>query len=171
MRLRGGQLERTPSGEAGLPNENSLPHVGRTRSTGSKNGTWIGNHRPGSFPPPPIEPKDFTAAQKRCLEDIAKSRELKHVDVRIALLIIFRMDRKKGFSFPGLRKLQEESGCSRSTVQRSIERLVTGGWLFRVSGTGHLASRYGLDWPRWVPPKRSGSLSSPDPRQVPFLSQ
>jgi hypothetical protein len=79
-----------------------------------------------------------------------------------------RVDSRKGYAYPGIRRIAWESGYSVSTVKRSINHLKSVG-LLRVANTSGTSSKYYIQWGRldrleakWATRHEGQSDPSPD---------
>lgn len=106
--------------------------------------------------------------KRRSFFDIRDARSIRSPDKCVLLTIAMRVDAKKGYAYPGIRRIALESGYSVSTVKRSINHLKNAG-LLRVAKTSGTSSKYYIQWSRldrleakWAAKHEFHSAPSPD---------
>lgn len=105
--------------------------------------------------------------KRRSFFDIRDARSIRSPYKCVLLTIAMRVDARKGYAYPGIRRIAFESGYSVSTVKRSINHLKSVG-LLRVATTSGTSSKYYIQWSRldrlearW--PAKHGGHSDPSP--------
>lgn len=107
----------------------------------------------------PRNPRDRTAAKMRWHRDIMRATALKP-SARVLAGVLLEYLGTRGKAWPGLQRLETDTGFSRSTVQRLLVDLVDAGWLLenRATGRGN-SSAYTIDWKRFS--QESASQATP----------
>jgi len=77
----------------------------------------------------------------------AVDARLSRSDLAVLIVILDRINDETGDAWPSQRKIQADTGCSKSSVERALDRLVALGYVGRTSGDRKTSNRYRMGTP------------------------